>query len=107
MKQHNNRSRCSGRPPDDPANPRLLSLQLEGARMMSHGADKLHKLQTELWQVGVKALAGLMAFFGFCTPFVAASLAPTRTVGLYHWGGKYTRSMSEGVEQIESLGGRI
>src|ERR1051326_7496944 len=31
----------------------------------------------------------------------------SRSVGFYHWGGRATVSMSEGVERIARLGGRV
>src|SRR4051794_7045279 len=30
---------------------------------------------------------------------------PSRTVGVYHWGARPTRSMSEGIAQVAALGG--
>jgi hypothetical protein len=45
--------------------------------------------------VGVAAIAP--ALFGG---------SPSLSVGIYHWGGQHTTSLSEGVERIAGLGGR-
>jgi hypothetical protein len=51
-----------------------------------------------------KAIGVLVAAF-----FGTAALAepPAKIVGVYHWGGQVPRSVSQGVEQIAGLGGRI
>jgi hypothetical protein len=41
---------------------------------------------------------------------IASALAAgfgTGQIGVYHWGGRYTRSVSQGVAAIASLGGRV
>src|SRR5689334_19796149 len=41
-----------------------------------------------------------------CALVLCSGQSVTATFGLYHWGGAFTRSMHEGVEQIASLGVR-
>jgi len=45
----------------------------------------------------------------FAAQVVSASDASSlgRSVGFYHWGGQHTASMSEGVERIAALSGRV
>ncbi len=45
----------------------------------------------------------------FAAVLAPASYAVTlaNAVGVYHWGGQYTTSMSEGVQRIENLGGHV
>ncbi|MFN0106000.1 MAG: hypothetical protein ACKV2U_28420 [Bryobacteraceae bacterium] len=38
---------------------------------------------------------------------LSAQRSPDSAVGIYHWGGKKSRSVSQGVEEIAGLGGRI
>ena len=38
---------------------------------------------------------------------VALPGSPTNAIGFYHWGGRHTTSMSEGVERIAQLGGHV
>src|SRR2546430_377842 len=57
--------------------------------------------------IGNHYVACLLISLMFSTLSNAATPPLTRAVGLYHWGGQYATSMSQGVEQIERLGGRV
>ena len=45
----------------------------------------------------------------FASAVIANAAEPplARTVGFYHWGGQYPTSVSQGVEQIAALGGKL
>src|SRR4029077_4384927 len=47
----------------------------------------------------------LMLFTSVLTNAVGQPLA--HTVGFYHWGGRYTTSVNQGVEQIAPLVGKL
>jgi hypothetical protein len=48
----------------------------------------------------------VLALAALGSPALCAAPA-FRNVGFYHWGGRRTASMSEGVERIARLGGRV
>jgi hypothetical protein len=49
----------------------------------------------------------VLALFASAAVGNAAEPPLARTVGFYHWGGGYPASVSQGVEQIAALGGRL
>jgi hypothetical protein len=71
-------------------------LPVEVAMTVRSGA--MHRCKTRLV---VPALFASAIFANTDGPSLA------RTVGFYHWGGRYSASGTQGVEQIAALGGRL
>src|SRR5947209_15255411 len=47
-----------------------------------------------------------LIFAGILSSFAGTPANTLKNVGIYHWGGSFTKSMSQGVEQIAALGVR-
>ena len=69
--------------------------------------DLITKLQGGVPGTRFELLGCMLAILGSAAMLSAAAPPLSQAVGLYHWDGKYTTSMSQGVEHIARLGGHV